>query len=220
MALENPTHIHQLVPTNPTPTDPASQGDDHIRAIKRTIKNTFPNITGRIDATQAQLNYTTGLTGNIQTQLDKITGTNLTVGPGLKGGGTLSQNRSISLDFGPLPVMSEDASHPRLIAIEGADSNTLSRASPFTLRRDFDLAKGTSKITTGPGLSGGGDLTGDRQIDLDFGSLPANRDPTLPRLIAMDGVDSGSTYRITPAALRTTFDLAPGSVTINAGSGL
>ncbi|MBW7055434.1 hypothetical protein KY389_01830 [Paracoccus bogoriensis] len=45
MALETVTHVSDLVVTNPTATDPASQGDDHIRNIKRGIKNSFPNIT-------------------------------------------------------------------------------------------------------------------------------------------------------------------------------
>jgi len=43
MALETATYIGQLVPTNPTGTDPKSQGDDQIRLIKQVLQNTFPN---------------------------------------------------------------------------------------------------------------------------------------------------------------------------------
>ena len=62
MALESTTYINGLVATNPTGTDPKSQGDDHIRLVKSAIKNTFPNITGQVTATHTQLN-------NIQTDL-------------------------------------------------------------------------------------------------------------------------------------------------------
>lgn len=43
MALETPTKISQLVGTNPTATDPVSEGDDHIRNIKNVLKTSFPN---------------------------------------------------------------------------------------------------------------------------------------------------------------------------------
>jgi microcystin-dependent protein len=56
MALESATHIHQLVESNPTTNDPIRQGDDHIRLIKAALKATFPNITGAVTPTQAQMN--------------------------------------------------------------------------------------------------------------------------------------------------------------------
>lgn len=56
MALETGTYISDLVASNPTPTDPKSQGDDHLRLIKSAIKATFPNISGAVTATHAQLN--------------------------------------------------------------------------------------------------------------------------------------------------------------------
>lgn len=56
MALENADFINQLNQDNPDGLDPKSQGDDHLRVIKKAIKKTFPNITGQVDATQLQLN--------------------------------------------------------------------------------------------------------------------------------------------------------------------
>jgi microcystin-dependent protein len=56
MALESASYINGLVQTNPLGSDPIASGDDHIRLIKATIKNTFPNITGPVTANQAQLN--------------------------------------------------------------------------------------------------------------------------------------------------------------------
>ena len=46
MALETGTYVNDLVITNPTGSDSISVGDDHIRLIKKVLKNTFPNATG------------------------------------------------------------------------------------------------------------------------------------------------------------------------------
>lgn len=56
MALESGTYISDLVITNPTSTDPKSEGDNHLRLIKSTLKATFPNVTGAVMTTQDQLN--------------------------------------------------------------------------------------------------------------------------------------------------------------------
>lgn len=56
MGLETATYISDLDATNPTGSDAKSQGDDHIKMIKRVVKDTFPNVTGAVTATQAQLN--------------------------------------------------------------------------------------------------------------------------------------------------------------------
>ena len=56
MALETATYIDGLVKENPTGSDAISQGDDHIRLIKKVILDTFPNITGAVTATQTTLN--------------------------------------------------------------------------------------------------------------------------------------------------------------------
>ena len=62
MALETFNYIDSLVVTNPTATDNVSQGDDHLRGIKTTLKNTFPNVTGAINATQAEVDILDGAT--------------------------------------------------------------------------------------------------------------------------------------------------------------
>ena len=63
MALESTTYIDGLVITNPTGTDPRSQGDDHIRLLKSTIRSTFPNVSGAMTATHTELNLIDGYTG-------------------------------------------------------------------------------------------------------------------------------------------------------------
>lgn len=58
MGLETATTINQLVETNPLGTDNRSLGDDHIRLIKSTLKNTFTGITGVVTATHTELDKT------------------------------------------------------------------------------------------------------------------------------------------------------------------
>ena len=83
MSLESFNYIDSLNASNPTTTDNVSEGDDHIRGIKTTIKNTFPNINAAVTATDEELNYVDGVTSNIQTQL----GTKLPL-----AGGTMTGN--------------------------------------------------------------------------------------------------------------------------------
>ena len=42
MGLETSTYISGLVTTNPLETDLMSAGEDHIKLLKRVLKNTFP----------------------------------------------------------------------------------------------------------------------------------------------------------------------------------
>lgn len=70
MGLETGTYISDLVATNPTSSDPKSQGDDHLRLIKATVKATFPNVSGAVTPTHTELNYVDGVTSAIQAQID------------------------------------------------------------------------------------------------------------------------------------------------------
>ena len=64
MGLESATYINGLVATNPTGVDLRLEGDDHLRLIKSTIKNTFPNIDAAVTASPAELNVVDGFTGS------------------------------------------------------------------------------------------------------------------------------------------------------------
>jgi hypothetical protein len=70
MAIESATYINGLDTTKPGSSDPKSEGDDHLRLLKSTIKATFPNVTGAVTATHTELSYVDGVTSAIQTQLD------------------------------------------------------------------------------------------------------------------------------------------------------
>ena len=62
MPLESVTHISDLVATNPTSSDPKSQGDDHIRNIKVALKTDFPAINSPVLASSTELNTLVGMT--------------------------------------------------------------------------------------------------------------------------------------------------------------
>lgn len=56
MPLETASFINQLDSANPLGSDPIAAGDDHIRLIKAAVKATFPNITGAVTKTHAEIN--------------------------------------------------------------------------------------------------------------------------------------------------------------------
>lgn len=56
MPLETGDYIADLVITNPDGSaDNASTADDHLRLIKKCVKQTFPNLTAAVTATAAQI---------------------------------------------------------------------------------------------------------------------------------------------------------------------
>jgi hypothetical protein len=60
MAVESATYINQLDATKPGASDLKSEGDDHLRLVKSAVKSTFPNVTGAVTGTHADLNVLTG----------------------------------------------------------------------------------------------------------------------------------------------------------------
>ena len=100
MALESATYISDLVATNPTATDPKSQGDDHLRLVKSAIKATFPNVAGAVTPTHTEINYLAGVTSAIQTQLDA------------KGTVTLTGSQTLSNKTLASPVMTGTPTAP------------------------------------------------------------------------------------------------------------
>lgn len=97
MALETGTYISDLVITNPASTDAKSDGDNHLRLIKSTVKTTFPNVTGAVTKTHTQLNNALDKTGDSMSGALAVAG-NLTVtsgasalGYGTGAGGTVTQ---------------------------------------------------------------------------------------------------------------------------------
>ena len=66
MALDNAQYIDELSITDPTATDPVSEGDDQIRAVKRAVKQSFPSVdiasnAIHTSATEPSVSVTEGL---------------------------------------------------------------------------------------------------------------------------------------------------------------
>lgn len=100
MALETATYISGLDAANPLATDPKSQGDDHLRLVKSTVKATFPNINGAVTPSHTELNYVDGVTSALQDQLDakaSLTAPKIT---GLKGTKVAMSANAIDLATG------------------------------------------------------------------------------------------------------------------------
>ncbi|MCO1335193.1 phage tail protein [Microbulbifer sp. OS29] len=56
MPIEDANYISELDSNNPAQGDPAGSGDDHLRILKKAIKNTFPNLSGPIDLNHEEIN--------------------------------------------------------------------------------------------------------------------------------------------------------------------
>lgn len=50
MAVESATYVGQLNPAFPAGAEPVAQGDDHLRLLKQTIQNSFPNLNAAMTA--------------------------------------------------------------------------------------------------------------------------------------------------------------------------
>lgn len=70
MAVEAANYISELDQTRPQGSDLISEGDNHITLVKKVVKQSFPNVSGAVSATNVQLSYVTGVTSAIQTQID------------------------------------------------------------------------------------------------------------------------------------------------------
>ena len=77
MALETGNYISDLVITNPASTDGLGQADDHLRLIKKSLKNTFPSVVGSVTATQDELNVLDGITASTA-ELNTLDGATVT----------------------------------------------------------------------------------------------------------------------------------------------
>ena len=74
MSIESGTNLVDLQHLWPLNGDPILEGDDHIRLIKAILKTQFPGEGGQgfdkpITATEDEINFLEGVTGNIQDQL-------------------------------------------------------------------------------------------------------------------------------------------------------
>lgn len=62
MTVESVTYIDSLDHNRPQGGDSIAQGDDHIRNIKKAIKQTFPKVEGEVLASHEEINLLVGVT--------------------------------------------------------------------------------------------------------------------------------------------------------------
>ncbi len=104
MGLETGTYIDSLNSSNPTATDAVSEGDDHLRLIKSTVKATFPNISNAVTSTHTELNLLDGVTANT-TELNYVDVATL---------GTVEASKAVTADA------NKDITGARNLTITGA----------------------------------------------------------------------------------------------------
>ena len=167
MALESATYIDSLNVNNPVATDPLSQADEHIRLIKSTIKATWPNVTGAVTATQADLNTKSAITSDGST-------------PSLASGITGAEVKSL---IGVVePAITSDGSTPSLASgitadevrsLIGATAISLLDAYPVGSVYISVLAANPSTLFGGTWVSigTGKTLVGIDSSDTDFDTL-------------------------------------------------
>ncbi len=68
MGLESFSYITSLNASNPVhATDQVSVGDDHLRGVKTTLLNSFPQVAGAVTVTHTEFNNLDGVTGKTGT---------------------------------------------------------------------------------------------------------------------------------------------------------
>lgn len=102
MGLESATYISDLVATNPASSDAKSQGDDHIRLLKSTLQATFPNVTGAVTKTHAEINTVTDRAlkaGDTYSGTHDFTGAAVAVAAPTSGGHAVTKTYADNLSF-------------------------------------------------------------------------------------------------------------------------
>lgn len=101
MPLETAQYINGLDATNPVGSDPIAAGDDHLRLIKAAVKATFPNLTGPVNLTQAEINSAILADGSVPMS-----------GPLVLSGNPTSSNQAANKAYVDLQVVAANASFP------------------------------------------------------------------------------------------------------------
>jgi hypothetical protein len=205
VSLESGSYINDLVITNPTSSDPKSQGDDHFQLIKKVLKECLNGFTGGILLTATEsgtasahvLTPTTALVGY-------TTGLMLLYRPTNAGTGALTVNvsalgaKSVKTIAGADPTSGDIlANQPVLLMYDGtnfvilAGSEYLSKTGNQTLTGDLTLTGnqtvgGTLGVTSNATVGGTFGVTGATTLPADttIGTL------TPTELSYVDGVTS------------------------------
>lgn len=137
MALETATWIDQLVPSNPTVTDPLAQFYAHVNLVKQVAQNQFPNLGAvAVTATAAELNNAAGaFTGTIAAIQPNgtVAAAELDLLGMINSGGTIVSGRVQLLNTSTLNGAGS-------LAIKMTNSVDASATTPLTLTSDGTLS--------------------------------------------------------------------------------
>jgi len=141
MTVESATYIDDLNASLPAGTDDRSEGDNHIRLIKSVLLATFPNVTGAVTPTQAELNAVTtkaSATGQTWTGTHDFTGATMTAATQTAGDATTKVATTAfvatavaAVSGGSAPSMSVIATTSATVAAN--THNVLTNASATTI---------------------------------------------------------------------------------------
>jgi len=139
MGLEEGNLISQLVQSDPTGVDDFNQGDDHLRLIKRVLKNTFPGkdsqgFAKQITSSEDELNYLVGARKNIQFQIDELDG----------GGSSLAQQ----VDQNTADISSQGSAINGNSSAISSNSSAISGQSGQISSNSSNISSNTSRISS------------------------------------------------------------------------
>ena len=214
MALESGNYINDLVITNPTSSDPKSQGDDHLRLVKTILKETLNGFTGAILVTATDTGTATGHVLAPSTALVGYTPMLcLLYRANITNTGALTVNvsglgvRSIKTMAGADPTAGDIvAGYPMLLMYDGTNFVTLGGS-------EFLSKTGTQKLTGNFTVDGNELITGTLDVT---GLTTLNAAVGLTRTVADSTTNLATTAFVTTstaneAAIRLAADnlLAP-----------
>jgi len=175
MGLETGTYIDSLNTSNPGATDSVAQGDDHIRLVKSTIKNSFPNITGAMTATHTELNLLDGCTANT-TELNYVDIATL---------GTVEASKAVTADS------NKDITGIRNLTVTG----TITNSSIITLADVYPV--GSIYINASDGTNPGTLLGFGTWVAFGAGRVPVGIDATQTEFDTAEETGGAKTHTLT-----------------------
>ena len=216
MALETATYISQLTATNPTASDPVSQGDDHLRLIKSVLQAQFTTLgAAAVTTTAAELNLLDGKTAVGDASGPGSSTDNAVARFDGTGGKTL-QNSAMTIDDNgdvvvggttPTVTIGDGGAEDTMLVFDGA-------AADFRVGLD----DGNDQLEIGVGSAHGttAGITMDTAADMTLGGYINFQDE---QAIRPEIKDYSETYNASTGNGTITLDISTGNVFQHTASG-